>query len=99
MALEFERRVVEVVQNILGASLGGGHSSLAKSAGPKRMPQSLGACFQIYYALTGLELPEEMRQVERRTVDAVLKVGEQCRVLEVDEKQHFNKFRAETFRH
>lgn len=44
MALEFERRVVEVVQNILGASLGGGHSSLAKSAGPKRMPQSLRAC-------------------------------------------------------
>lgn len=40
-----------------------------------------------------------MRRVQRRTVDAVLKVGEQCRVLEVDEKQHFNKFRAETFRH
>ncbi len=40
-----------------------------------------------------------MRRVERRTVDAVLKVGEQCRVLEVEEKQHFNKFRAEAFRH
>jgi hypothetical protein len=40
-----------------------------------------------------------MRPIERRTVDAVLIVGKQNLVLEVDEKQHFNVFRAETFRY
>ena len=41
-----------------------------------------------------------MRKVERRTVDAVLVVP--CsppRILEVDEKQHFNVYRSATLRH
>jgi hypothetical protein len=44
-------------------------------------------------------LPEVMRPVERRTVDAVLlRDGEPPRILEVDESQHFNRFRAATLR-
>jgi hypothetical protein len=40
-----------------------------------------------------------MRSVERRTVDAVLQQESMPpRVVEVDEKQHFNRFRAQTLR-
>ncbi len=53
-----------------------------------------------YVELTGLTLPEVMRPVERRTVDAVfLQKGYPPRILEVDEKQHFNQFRAATLKH
>jgi hypothetical protein len=46
-----------------------------------------------------LELPEEMRPIETRTVDAVLEYTKgKLRILEVDEKQHFNKYRAMTLR-
>lgn len=51
----------------------------------------------IYADLTGLTLPEVMRSVERRTVDAVLLVpGQSPCILEVDERQHFNEFRTLT---
>lgn len=52
----------------------------------------------IYAELTGLKLPEVMRPIERRKVDAVLKVGNNHRILEFDEKQHFNTYRAQTLR-
>jgi hypothetical protein len=40
-----------------------------------------------------------MRSVERREVDAVLEIsGRSPRILEVDEKQHFNQYRAATLR-
>jgi hypothetical protein len=55
---------------------------------------------KVYSSLEpGRELPDAMRVVERRTVDAVIqRKGEQPRVLEVDEKQHFNQYRADTLR-
>jgi hypothetical protein len=53
----------------------------------------------IYSDLTELELPETMRSQESRRVDAILKDSEgRRRVLEVDEKQHFNRYRAATLR-
>ena len=55
---------------------------------------------RIYDDLTGLELPEVMRPVERRQVVCVFSVkGQPPRILEVDETQHFNTYRARTFRH
>jgi hypothetical protein len=98
MALEFEHRVVEVVRNILGASLGVTPDWLIRP-GRSECGRAWEPVCRIYNALTGLELPDVMRRAESRKVDAVLKVGEQRRVLEVDEKQHFNVFRAESFRH
>jgi hypothetical protein len=95
---ELEHAVVQLVTDILSASLlntpawlvrpgrieCGGHWPLVQA---------------IYDDLTGLELPEVMRPVERRTVDAVIQVeGEQPRILEVDESQHFNVYRARTLR-
>jgi hypothetical protein len=53
----------------------------------------------IYRDLTGLELPSLMRPVERRTVDAVLVTTTGSRILEVDEIQHFNAYRAATLSH
>lgn len=53
----------------------------------------------IYHELTRLDLPEMMPPRERRQVDAVLRVGSESRILEVDETQHFNRFRALTLRH
>jgi hypothetical protein len=52
---------------------------------------------KIYAALTELELPREMPPRERRTVDLVLKRrGERPRIVEIDEMQHFNHYRAQT---
>jgi hypothetical protein len=53
---------------------------------------------EIYSTLVpGLELPEVMRPIERRTVDGVLqRRGEPPFVVEFDEKQHFNRYRAIT---
>jgi hypothetical protein len=52
----------------------------------------------IYNELTGLQLPETMPPRERRQVDAVLSVDSRSRILEVDETQHFNAYRATTLR-
>lgn len=51
----------------------------------------------IYNQLTGLELPDEMPPRESRRVDGVLAypIGD-LRIIEVDESQHFNRFRAMT---
>lgn len=98
MARELERAVIALIRRLLGASLAdtptwlvrpgraecGGHWELARS---------------IYRDLTDLELPEEMRRIERRTVDAVLVSPDATRILEIDEKQHFNVFRALTLKH
>lgn len=54
---------------------------------------------EIYAELTGGgSLPETMPPRERRQVDAILVVGGEARILEVDETQHFNRFRALTLR-
>jgi len=54
---------------------------------------------RIYHELTATELPEVMPPRERRTVDCVLqRRGEAPRIVEFDEKQHFNRYRALTIR-
>jgi hypothetical protein len=53
----------------------------------------------IYGELTERPLPESMPPRERRVLDAVLEYPDGSRrVLEVDESQHFNRFRAATLR-
>jgi hypothetical protein len=54
----------------------------------------------IYRELTALDLPDAMPPRETRRVDAVLDEGDDApRILEVDETQHFNRYRALTLRH
>jgi len=50
----------------------------------------------IYQALTGLSLPDEMPPRERRRVDAILNGGSGPRIVEIDETQHFNHHRRLT---
>lgn len=52
----------------------------------------------IYHRLTGLDLPDVTRSVERRTADGVFELDGRSFVFELDETQHFNAFRATTLR-
>jgi hypothetical protein len=98
MARELELRVVTLVASLQKASLSPTPEWLVR---PGRLECShrWRLVRAIYRDLTGLDLPDVMRPVERREVDAILTVrGKSPRVLEVDEKQHFNAFRATTLR-
>jgi len=54
---------------------------------------------QIYHTLSGLELPETMPPREWRKVDGVFQSPHgDTFIFELDEKQHFNAFRAATLR-
>lgn len=99
MPRELERAVTELVVRILGAQIIPMPNWLIRP-GRKECGQQWPLIEAIYRDLTGLELPDVMRSVERREVDAVLEIdGQPARILEVDERQHFNEFRAKTLRH
>jgi hypothetical protein len=98
MPRELEIAVVRLVSDLLRASPGQTPEWLVRP-GRKEIGQRWELVQSIYLDLTGLELPEVMRPIERRTVDAVLLThDERPRILEVDEKQHFNSYRALTLR-
>lgn len=98
MPKEIEYSVVGLVTEIIGASIAATPEWLVRP-GKAECGDKWPLVRSIYSDLTGLELPDEMRKVERRTVDAVLLVpGSPPRILEVDEKQHFNAYRAATLR-
>ena len=98
MARELERRVIGLVQDILEAEILPTPDWLIRP-GQNESGSQWPLVQSIYEGLTGLELPSVMRPVERRTVDAVLQqVGQPPRILEIDEKQHFNRYRAQTLR-
>lgn len=98
MARELERAVVTLVSEILDATVLPTPEWLIRP-GRVECATQWPLVQAIYRSLTGLDLPEVMRPVERRTVDAVLqRAGEPARILEVDERQHFNEYRAITLR-
>ena len=98
MARELERAVVALVLDILGAELVPMPGWLIRP-GKVECGGQWPLVQEIYADLTGgMVLPDVMRPVERRDVDATLQQpGEPPRILEVDEKQHFNHYRARTF--
>jgi hypothetical protein len=93
-----EHRVVELVHVIYGGNVEPTPGWLVR---PGR-----GACRRrwaliqsIYKELTGRKLPDEMPPRERRILDAVFhKRGQPPRIVEFDETQHFNRYRAVTLR-
>lgn len=101
MAREFQDRVLDLVHSSL-------RTAMDRESCPAfmRRPGMLecGALWetisQAYHALTGLVLPDVMPSRERRQLDAIvtLRDGSSC-VVEVDEVQHFNAFRALTLQH
>jgi hypothetical protein len=98
VAGELQAAVVPLVARILGADLIGTPGWLLRP-GLVECGKSWKALCAIYTDLTGLTLPEQMPPRETRRVDAVLDVGDGPRILEVDETQHFNRYRAVTLRH
>jgi hypothetical protein len=96
--LELQERVLVLVEELYGGERRASPSWLnrpaAEDAGKRwRLVRA------IYRKLTDMELPSEMPPRERRSVDAVLqRFGEPPRIVEVDEKQHFNRYRATTIR-
>ena len=98
MARELEQRVVALVQDVLDAEILPTPAWLIRP-GEDECGSRWPMVQLIYQDLTGLDLPSVMRSVERRTVDAVLQqAGQPPRILEIDEKQHFNRYRAQTLR-
>jgi hypothetical protein len=98
MAGELQASVVPLVAWILGARIVATPGWLQRPAAAECGSAWETAC-RVYDELTGLTLPEAMPSRERRRVDAVLDVDGHRRILEVDETQHFNRFRAITLRH
>jgi hypothetical protein len=93
-----QNAVVPLVSRILGAEIEPTPGWLPRP-GKIECSSSWETICRIYHDLTGLELPETMPPRETRGVDAVLDVGDgHPRVLEVDETQHFNRYRAGTLR-
>lgn len=96
MAGELQAAVVPLVSSILGAELEATPGWLLRP-GLDECGSSWKILYSIYTDLTRLELPDQMPPRERRRVDAVLDTGDgPPRILEVDETQHFNRYRAIT---
>lgn len=96
MAGELQAAVVALVSSILGAELEATPGWLLRP-GLDECGSSWNTLCSIYTDLTGLELPDRMPPRETRRVDAVLDTGDSPpRILEVDETQHFNGYRAIT---
>jgi hypothetical protein len=99
MGLELQNAVVELVARLLGATQGETPDWLSHPARAE-VGDRWKLIGGIYNGLTGLELPEEMPSKESRRADAVLlRRARPPLILEVDEKQHFNQFRATTLQH
>ncbi len=98
MALDLQNAVTRLVVEILGAELGVTPPWLMRPG--KNECRANWLLIQGMYAeLTGGgSLPQTMPPRERRQVDVILVVGGESRILEVDETQHFNRFRALTLR-
>jgi hypothetical protein len=98
MALEIQNRVCQLVHEVYGGQLGSTPEWLLRP-GRFECKRRWPLVQRIYEELTGMELGEVMPHRERRAIDAILiKSGQPARLLEVDETQHFNEFRAMTLR-
>lgn len=101
MPLEIQHRVLEVLEAALGRRVYDGptpgwlYRPGRAECGPEWRRLRL-----IYRRLTdGMELPDEMPLRERRQIDAVIGGrGSPRRIVEVDESQHFNPYRALTLK-
>lgn len=98
MPREFETKVLRLVRQLLGGTIEHTPQWLIRP-GRNECGKRWPLICAIYRKLADRELPETMPKRERRVLDCVLKVANSApRAIEVDEKQHFNRFRAETLR-
>lgn len=100
MAGELQAAVVDFVVRLLDAELAATPDWLLRPGADECGEQWETVCSTYHDLTAGLELPATMPPRESRRVDAVLhKGGGAPRILEVDETQHFNRYRALTLRH
>ena len=98
MALELQNRVCELVRAIHGGVVEPSPAWLNRPS-RRECGRRWPLVRRLYSELTDMELPDVMPARERRTVDLVLrKRGRPPRIIEVDEAQHFNAYRARTIR-
>jgi hypothetical protein len=96
MPRETERAVLKLVVEILGGTEERTPRWLMRP-GPDECRVRWPLVCKIYNDLTGKDLPREMPAREYRRVDCVLKQPNlAARIVEVDESQHFNRYRAIT---
>jgi len=99
MALELQNAVLDLARKSYGGEFVPCSPGWLQRPHAQDCKRRWPAIQRIYSELTGLELPDEMPPRERRTVDGVLVGrGEQPRIIEVDESQPFNRYRAITIR-
>lgn len=98
MPCEFQRDVLKLVRQVLGGSCEPTPKWLLRP-GHVECGKRWQLICEIYRELTNQKLPQTMPRRESRRVDCVLKAANSNpRIIEVDETQHFNRFRAETLR-
>lgn len=98
MALELQAAVTRLVVQILSAHQADTPAWLMRP-GRSECGRHWPLIQEIYAELAGgATLPQTMPPRERRTIDCVLIADGQHRILEVDEKQHFNHLRASALR-
>ena len=96
MPKEIERAVLQLVVKILGGTKEPTPDWLMRP-GKKECRERWQLICEIYSELTNKKLQETMPPREWRRLDYVLKIaGSASRIIEVDEEQHFNCFRAKT---
>ncbi len=73
---------------------------LVSPTGPEECKERWDALEEIYRSLTDQTLPEVMSPKERRRIDVIIKFPDGTQqFVEVDERQHFNPWRAITLDH
>jgi hypothetical protein len=98
MPRELERATVDLVRKVYGGSEESTPDWLQRP-GTAEAGRRWELVQALYAELTGMQLPDAMPSRERRTVDCVLqRRGEPPRIVEFDETQHFNRYRAITLR-
>lgn len=98
MALELQSRVCNLVRAVYGGAIEPSPVWLNRP-GRLECGRRWPLVQRLYGELTDMELPDAMPPRERRTVDLVLsKRGQSPRIVEFDEIQHFNEYRARTIR-
>jgi hypothetical protein len=97
MPLEIQRAVLDLIIRVTGGMIESKTPDWLIRPGRIECGERWLLVCKIYRELTGLELPEVMPARNRRTVDGILKCGSSApRIIEVDETQHFNRYRAAT---
>jgi hypothetical protein len=99
MPLRTQRAVLDLITQVTGGTTESKTPDWLKRPGRRECREHWQLVCRIYWKLTGSELPEVMPTGEWRKVDGILKCG--CcgqRIVEVDESQHFNRYRGMTLR-